>query len=91
MKKKPRQKAWLVKERWQLKRSVFIFRSQVSLDFLAQGVGEKISISKNPDVPIMMVFQPIWIILVYLYVVMVLIPMNKRPGSNISVRLSYSQ
>jgi hypothetical protein len=60
----------------------FSFRSQVSHDFIAQGVGEKLTVSKNPGTAIMVIFQPIWIIIVSLYVATVLIPANKRSNLN---------
>lgn len=47
----------------------FSFRSQVSHDFVGKGVGPQIAVTRNPGVPIMAIFQPLWILclLVYLF------------------------
>jgi hypothetical protein len=47
----------------------FSFRSQVSNDFMGRGVGPQIAISSNPGVPIMMLFQPLWILVLLVYTV----------------------
>ena len=46
----------------------FSFRSQVSSDFVGRGVGPQISVSKNPGIPIMLIFQPLWILVLLIYV-----------------------
>ncbi|MEW6439389.1 MAG: hypothetical protein AB1640_00490 [bacterium] len=46
----------------------FSFRSQVSHDFTGRGVGPQVVISRNPGVPIMLLFQPIWILVLLVYV-----------------------
>gem|GEM_PF-1810742 len=46
----------------------FSFRSQVSHDFVGKGVGPQIAVARNPGVPIMMVFQPLWILCLLAYV-----------------------
>jgi hypothetical protein len=52
--------------------SPFSFRSQVSHDFLSKGLGGKIIISKNPGVLIMMIFQPLWILVLLFYTITIL-------------------
>ena len=47
----------------------FSFRSQVSHDFVGRGVGPQIAVSKNPGIPIMLIFQPLWILVLLIYVV----------------------
>jgi len=50
----------------------FSFRSQVSHDFLSNGLREKILISRNPGTNIMLVFQPLLILAVLVYVIILL-------------------
>ncbi len=45
----------------------FSFRSQVSHDFVGKGVGPQIAVTRNPGVPIMAVFQPLWILCLLAY------------------------
>ena len=46
----------------------FSFRSQVSSDFVGRGVGPQIAVSRNPGIPIMLIFQPLWILVLLIYV-----------------------
>jgi hypothetical protein len=45
----------------------FSFRSQVSHDFVGWGLGPQISVSRNPGVPLMIVAQPLWILVLAVY------------------------
>jgi len=45
----------------------FSFRSQVSHDFVGKGVGPQIAVTRNPGVPIMAIFQPLWILCLLAY------------------------
>ncbi len=47
----------------------FSFRSQVSHDFVGWGLGPQISVSRNPGVPLMLVAQPLWILVLLVYTV----------------------
>ncbi|UCF55912.1 MAG: hypothetical protein JSW15_07280 [Deltaproteobacteria bacterium] len=47
----------------------FSFRSQVSHDFMGRGVGSQIAIFKNPGIPIIMISQPLWILVLLVYVI----------------------
>ena len=46
----------------------FSFRSEVSSDFVGRGVGPQIAVSRNPGIPIMLIFQPLWILVLLIYV-----------------------
>lgn len=46
----------------------FSFRSQVSSDFVGRGIGPQIAVSRNPGIPIMLIFQPLWILVLLIYV-----------------------
>lgn len=50
----------------------FSFRSQVSHDFVGRGVGPQIAITRNPGLPIMLIFQPLWILILLVYVLKIL-------------------
>lgn len=46
----------------------FSFRSQTSSDFVGRGIGPQIAVSRNPGIPIMLIFQPLWILVLLIYV-----------------------
>jgi hypothetical protein len=60
----------------------FSFRSQVSHDFLSTGTGERIVVHQNPGTPIMLIFQPIWILILLCYSVLILWRTRKSPLRN---------
>jgi len=50
----------------------FSFRSQVSHDFLSTGTGQRLVVYNNPGVPIMLLFQPAWILVILIYTCLIL-------------------
>jgi hypothetical protein len=39
----------------------------VSSDFVGRGIGPQIAVSRNPGIPIMLIFQPLWILVLLVY------------------------
>lgn len=58
----------------------FSFRSQVSHDFVGWGLGPQISISRNPGLPLMIVAQPLWILVLIVYTITTFRPSRIEPG-----------
>lgn len=49
----------------------FSYRSQVSFDFRARGMSQQVTIYANPGLPVMVLFQPIWILIILVYIIYV--------------------